>query len=165
MKVRIILKINVKKLLIILMYFVLEQQYSKNYCAKPSSNQKLKTSFERRKELELAKTQMKDMKETANKLGFNKKKERVLRNAYRYGILGVDDPINGNSDLYKTQKEALMTKQIKSQCHLAKRQRNLAKNYGVSEQIEFSTNSMVKRQDKMHHEISPFWSRKRRVAQ
>jgi len=91
-------------------------------------------------------------------------KTRVLRNEYRYGILGVDDPISPNSEFYQVQNKRIVERENKSKEHLSKRQRLLAKNHGVSEQIEFSTNDQARRKDKMHHEISPFWSRKKRVG-
>lgn len=59
--------------------------------------------------------------------------------------------------------KALHEKEEKLRLHLIQRQRNLAKKGGVSEQISFSTNDLTKRKDEMHHEISPLWSRKKRV--
>ena len=126
--------------------------------------EKLKTPFQRRQELRLAKSAMDGIKTLSQELGFNKKRYRVLKNEYRNGILGIDDPISSKSDLYQDKYQTMQASDEKHREHLVKRQRNLAKYYGVSEQIEFATNDMTKRQDKLHHEISPFWSRKKRVA-
>jgi len=123
---------------------------------------KLKSPQERRKELQFVKQNMDSLKECSKKLSFNTKRARVMRNEYRNGILGIDDPISPNSNFYRTQNEKIVSKEVQHKDHLQKRQKNLARNYGVSEQIEFSTNEMSKRRDKMHHEISPFWSRKKR---
>eukprot|EP00344_Euplotes_crassus_P005224 CAMPEP_0197002430 /NCGR_PEP_ID=MMETSP1380-20130617/6916_1 /TAXON_ID=5936 /ORGANISM="Euplotes crassus, Strain CT5" /LENGTH=232 /DNA_ID=CAMNT_0042420531 /DNA_START=154 /DNA_END=850 /DNA_ORIENTATION=+ len=65
---------------------------SSKFVVSSSSEDKLKTPFERRQELELAKQKMGKIKQISQELGYNQKKNRVLMNEYRSGILGVDDP-------------------------------------------------------------------------
>lgn len=106
---------------------------------------------------------MDHLQDISKELGFNKKRERVLKNEYRNGILGVDDPIRSASSLYQDKHNVLKQKEINHRIHLVKRQRNIARCYGVSEQIEFSNNQLSKRPDHMHHDISPLWNRKKRI--
>jgi len=98
---------------------------------------------------------MESMHNISRQLGAEKKKARVITNGYRSGVLGDDQQklINTSNNL----------KEDKFQGHLHKRQRNMTRNYGVSSQIEFSQSEYSNRPDKMHHEISPLWSRKKRV--
>ena len=96
---------------------------------------------------------------------FKQKRERVIRNEYPSGILGVDNPIDPTSKIYYDKNQNLQQKEEKLRQHLMNRQKNIVARGGVSEQINFANTEFTKRSDKVHHEISPFWSRKKRVAQ
>ena len=126
--------------------------------------EKLKTPYQRRQELKTIKSAMDSMNSLNKEIGFKRKRARVIKNEYQHGILGVDDPIDQESKLYQDKNKVLQEKEEKLRLHLMQRQKNMAKNGGVSEQINFSTNDFSKRRDEMHHEISPLWSRKKRVV-
>ena len=97
------------------------------------------------------------------KLILKRREKELFKNEYPNGILGVDDPINSASKIYHDKNQKLQEKEEKLRQHLINRQKNLVIRGGVSEQINFGNTELTKRGDKMHHEISPYWSRKKRI--
>ena len=94
------------------------------------------------------------------------RRDRIIKNAYKSGILNLDNPLNEQSRVYKDEHEIFKNRQKYLEISKERQTKMISKYSATNPAIEFFNRSIIKKENLNNQDkITPYWIRKAHPSQ
>mmetsp|Transcript_6558 Transcript_6558/g.5636 ORF Transcript_6558/g.5636 Transcript_6558/m.5636 type:complete len:175 (+) Transcript_6558:54-578(+) len=122
-------------------------EISRKSVAIPEGTNLLRSSKQQYQDLQKEKQKLKEFGDWKNTKNFINKRDRLMKNSWRHGVVGVENPLNPDSEVYNDIHHNKQLIEENKNYINNKRKKNLSKYNNTSSQINFGIDPQYSRSD------------------